>query len=117
MVSISECLEILYHEDKLIVYSRLFYLFIAKFTSFEFLQEINEGPSQSFDGSIHAYGEDDDLDQCLYYLRTFSNMLRWSSENVWMALANNTISTDQSHSALFKISKRSLNRNLDLKLI
>lgn len=66
---------------------------------------MNEGLPQSADENIQIYAEDDDLDQCLYYLRTFSNMLRWSSENVWMALADNTISTDQSHSALFRISK------------
>lgn len=51
------------------------------------------------------YTEDDDLDQCLYYLQKLSNVLRWSPDVTWAALARNVISTDRSHPLLYHISK------------
>jgi len=59
------------------------------------------------DSDSQPYSEEDDLDQCLYYLRTLSNILRWSSDNMWAALADNTISTDPSYPALYRISRLS----------
>jgi hypothetical protein len=56
-------------------------------------------------GGVQIYASEDDLDQCLYYLRTLSNMLRWSSDGMWAALAQNSISTDSSHQSLYRISK------------
>jgi len=60
------------------------------------------------DSDSQPYNEEDDLDQCLYYLRTLSNILRWSSDNMWAALAENTISTDPSYRALYRISEFSM---------
>jgi len=57
------------------------------------------------DSDSQPYSEEDDLDQCLYYLRTLSNILRWSSDNMWAGLADNTISTDPSYRALYRISQ------------
>lgn len=57
------------------------------------------------DRDSQRYAEEDDLDQCLYYLRTLSNILRWSSDNTWAALADNTISTDPSYRDLYRISE------------
>lgn len=82
----------------LLAIDKLFHLFVAKFTTFGFLQRSSE--------ERYVYTSDDDLDQCLYYLRTLSNMLRWSSENMWVALAGNSISTDKSYLSLYKITRR-----------
>lgn len=60
------------------------------------------------DNNVYIYQDEDDLDQCLYYLRTLSNILRWSSDNMWAALAENTISTDKTYRALYLTSKYSL---------
>jgi hypothetical protein len=56
-------------------------------------------------GTDQRYGEDDDLDQCLYHLQKLSNVLRWSPDATWAALARNIISTDKSHPSLYLISK------------
>jgi hypothetical protein len=70
---------------------RLFHLFVAKFSGFSFLQTLPEG-SNFLDSDVQIYADEDDLDYCLYYLRTLSNILRWSSDSMWAALAQNSIS-------------------------
>lgn len=77
---------------------------MAKFSSFQFLHAVLNG-SNSIGTGVQIYASDDDLDQCLYYLRTFSNMLRWSSDGMWAALAENSISTDKGHGSLYHICK------------
>lgn len=81
---------------------------MAKFLTFEFLQTVPEDGHQFLDSRSQKYTEEDDLDQCLYYLRTLSNIIRWCSNGMWAALAGNTISTDTSHRALYRISKSSI---------
>jgi hypothetical protein len=85
---------------------RFFHLFVAKLASFEFLR--NSGVGNDVQNGLNPkqrYTEDDDLDQCLYYLQKLSNVLRWSPDATWAALARNVISTDKSHPSLFLISK------------
>lgn len=92
----------------LLTCARLFHLFVAKFSVFGFLQTVTEAPKITpavLDSGIHLYTEEDDLDQCLYYLQTLSNILRWSSDSMWAALEENTISTDRSHQSLYRISE------------
>jgi len=83
---------------------RLFHIFVSKFSVFAFLQTLPDKTSNSSDSNIQAFGIEDDLDQCVYYLRTLSNMLRWASDSMWAALAENSISTDTNHPALNRIS-------------
>ncbi|KAJ5032744.1 uncharacterized protein L3040_009337 [Drepanopeziza brunnea f. sp. 'multigermtubi'] len=83
---------------------KLFHLFVAKFSEFEFLQTLPAESSSSVDSNVQMYDSEDDLDLCLYYLRTLSNMLRWSSDSMWAALAQNTI--DTSRPSLFRITGR-----------
>lgn len=77
---------------------------MAKFSEFSFLQTMSEG-APSANQSVQIYASGDDLDQCLYYLRTLSNLLRWSSDGMWAALAQNSVSTDSHHLSLSRISK------------
>ena len=86
-------------------YARLFHIFVSKFSAFTFLRTLPEKWSNSSDSNTQAYSSGDDLDECLYYLRTLSNMLRWSSDSMWAALAENSIFTDMSHPDLYRISK------------
>lgn len=51
-----------------------------------------------------SYADDDDLDGCLYYLNTLSNVLKWSSDHTWDILADHTVSTDKAHVVLHEIS-------------
>jgi hypothetical protein len=45
------------------------------------------------------YTTDDDIDNCLYYLRTFLNILRWSTIGTWGTLANSRVSIPKSDEA------------------
>lgn len=86
--------------------NRIFHLFVAKFATFTFLQSpLDSDADSSKLQENKAYVESDDLDQCLYYLQTLSNILRWSSDSTLTALVDNVISTDKSHRALHAISK------------
>ncbi|KAM3070867.1 hypothetical protein ACMFMG_009784 [Clarireedia jacksonii] len=85
---------------------KLFHLFVGKFASYKFLQSKFEDASTSALHNLRVYRDEDDLDQCLYYLQTLSNILRWSSDNTWAALAHSTISTEQSHRPLYQITGR-----------
>lgn len=85
---------------------KLFHIFVEKFSTFKFLQT---SPDNNI---IHIYNDEDDLDQCLYYLRTLSNILRWSSDSLWAILSKNIISTDPAHPALYRITGRDANISL-----
>ncbi|KAH6709570.1 Dopey, N-terminal-domain-containing protein [Leptodontidium sp. MPI-SDFR-AT-0119] len=92
--------------QSLVGIDRLFHLLVSKFSSFTFLQSLSEEESSYQDSTVQKYSGEDDLDQCLYYLRTVSNMLRWSSDSMWAALAENNISTDASNPSLYQITGR-----------
>ncbi|KAL3418993.1 hypothetical protein PVAG01_09214 [Phlyctema vagabunda] len=85
---------------------RLFHIFVAKFSEFEFLQTPLEDASSEDDEQLPIYTDLDDLAQCLYYIQTLSNILRWSTDSTWAALAENSISTDRSHLSLYRITRR-----------
>jgi hypothetical protein len=88
------------------LHDRFFHLFVAKLASFDFLRSaVAEIDVQNGFDTTQRYTENDDLDQCLYYLQKLSNVLRWSPDATWAALARNVISTDKSHPSLNLISK------------
>jgi hypothetical protein len=90
----------------IVLYYRFFHLFVAKLASFDFLRSAaTQNDIQNGLGTEQGYTENDDLDQCLYYLQKLSNVLRWSPDATWAALARNVISTDKSHPSLYLISK------------
>lgn len=92
--------------QSLVGIDRLFHLFVAKFSNYSFLFTKFEDAGTTTHHNMRIYADDDDLDQCLYYLQTLSNVLRWSSDSTWAALAHNSISTDRSHRSLFQITGR-----------
>ncbi|KAE9381781.1 hypothetical protein N431DRAFT_322293 [Stipitochalara longipes BDJ] len=92
--------------QSLVGLDKLWHLFVAKFSEFSFLQTLSGDGPTSTEEDVQIYTSDDDLDQCLYYLRTLSNMLRWSSDGMWAALTQNSISTDSSHQSLYRITGR-----------
>ncbi|TAQ89772.1 hypothetical protein B7494_g1880 [Chlorociboria aeruginascens] len=90
--------------QSLVGIDKLFYILVHKFSTFNFLHTIPENPPNAMAADLHVYSDEDDLDQCLYYLRTLSNILRWSSEHTWTALTENYISIDQNKQSLYKIT-------------
>lgn len=97
-----------HNTESLLTFNRLFHLFVAKFSSYTFLHTSYENASTAAHLDLRAYNDEDDLDQCLYYLQTLSNVLRWSSDNTWSTLAHNTISTEKTHQYLYQISECSI---------
>ncbi|KAH8676625.1 Dopey, N-terminal-domain-containing protein [Tricladium varicosporioides] len=85
---------------------KLFNIFVTKFCNFSFLQTTSTGNSNLLNGELQTYGQEDDLDQCLYYLETFSHILRWSSDNMWAALAEGNVSADIHTAEIRKITGR-----------
>jgi hypothetical protein len=84
---------------------RFFHLFVSKFAGFLFLQRGSDGDQgQSETVLPQRYSEDDDLDQCHYYLQKLLNVLKWSPDTTWAALAQNNISTDKTDPSLHLIS-------------
>ncbi|KAH0565127.1 hypothetical protein GP486_001478 [Trichoglossum hirsutum] len=73
---------------------RLFQIFITRFLALDFLQP---GSIASKDLNVHTvtckFSEGDDLELCLYYLQTLSNILRWSSAGVWTTMAKQVVTT------------------------
>ncbi|KHJ31526.1 putative cellular morphogenesis regulator [Erysiphe necator] len=73
---------------------KLFHIFVTKLSQFDFLQNIPIDLSGVSNDQRLIHRGDYDLDQCLYYLRTLSNVLRWASESTWATLALNNIPSE-----------------------
>ncbi|RKF76436.1 Protein dopey [Golovinomyces cichoracearum] len=72
---------------------KLFHVFVTKLSGFSFLHKVSGHLNFNVSDEKLIHRCDNDLDQCLYYLRTLSNVLRWSSESMWSALTSNNIPT------------------------
>ena len=72
---------------------RLFLIFIYKFVEIGFLADLKDpGNSEKRIPSAVFFDEHDDLDLCLYYLRTLSNVLRVCGDTSWDVLASKHVS-------------------------
>ena len=79
---------------------RLFLIFVTKFMSLDFLLAENAGrPNTTVD-----FSNEDDLDLCLYYLRTLSNIFRWAPDALWDVLSKRTVRTEDHQVPLSKMS-------------
>lgn len=78
------------------IVNRLFLIIVAKLSNLAFLQQTTNPPSEGELFSLEpvTFSEKDDLELCLYYLRTLSNILRCSAETSWSVLATKHISFD-----------------------
>ncbi|KAL6403574.1 Protein dopey [Ilyonectria robusta] len=66
---------------------RLFLIFATKLNDIPFLDDII-GSSEKPDEDSVTFSEDEDLDLCLYYLRTLSNVLACAGDISWAVLAS-----------------------------
>ncbi len=59
------------------------------------------------EGQTHGleFVAEDDLDLCLYYLRTLSNILRWAPDALWDVLAKRTIHAEEHEPPLPPLSR------------
>ncbi|KAK7421902.1 hypothetical protein QQX98_001896 [Neonectria punicea] len=70
---------------------RLFLIFVTKLTEIPFLSDVFESSEQPDKNSV-TFSEDEDLDLCLYYLRTLSNILNCAGEISWAVLGSKHVS-------------------------
>lgn len=69
----------------------MFSIFTSRFVQLPFLRTSG---AESIARSVEEFTEDDDLDLCIYYLRTISNVFRWAPDAIWGILATKTVSPD-----------------------
>ncbi|KAM0274902.1 hypothetical protein ACHAQH_007754 [Verticillium albo-atrum] len=85
---------------------KLFLIFVSKFSAMSFL-----GARRNVDGKADlqasvAFSEDDDLDTCLYYLRTLSNVFRWAPDAIWSILVSSTLNPNANRPEIARIVGR-----------
>ncbi|KAF7550597.1 hypothetical protein G7Z17_g5609 [Cylindrodendrum hubeiense] len=66
---------------------RLFLIFVAKLNEIPFLDGVIDSSKNPDEGPV-TFSEDEDLDLCLYYLRTLSNVLACAGDISWAILAS-----------------------------
>ncbi|KAH8815002.1 Dopey, N-terminal-domain-containing protein [Xylogone sp. PMI_703] len=89
--------------QSLVGLNKMFYTFVTAFSDFQFLQTMQ---GSEIDTAQKLYTDEDDLDQCLYYLRILSSVLRWATDNTWVTLTETHLSTDKSNLSLYQITGR-----------
>ncbi|GKT55231.1 cellular morphogenesis regulator [Colletotrichum tofieldiae] len=90
--------------NSLVGIDKLFLLFVRKFSALKFLRSSREIGSAAASASSTTFTADDDLDLCLYYLRTLSNVFRWAPDVIWAVLASTTLTVDSEHAEIAQMS-------------
>ncbi|TEA16559.1 Protein dopey [Colletotrichum sidae] len=83
--------------NSLVGVDKLFLVFVKKFATFGFLRSTRDVVSAAASIASTTFTADDDLDLCLYYLRTLSNVFRWAPDVIWAVLASTSLTVDASH--------------------
>ncbi|KAK6843591.1 Protein dopey [Apiospora arundinis] len=70
---------------------KLFLVFITKFSELHFLRTLPRTANSEASKRSIEFGEDDDLDTGIYFMRTISNIFRWAPDAFWSVLATRMI--------------------------
>ncbi|KAI1368827.1 putative regulator of reproduction dopa [Xylaria arbuscula] len=70
---------------------KLFLVFVTKISELRFLRTLPKTVAHPMSNASITFSNEDELDLGLYYLRTFSNVLRWAPDALWGVLATRTI--------------------------
>ena len=87
--------------DHVLTSSRLFLILAKEFVKLQFLKE----PASDSESGPAGFSSSDDLDLCLYYVRSLSNIFRWAPDALWDILARRTISEEDHQPALADLSE------------
>ncbi|KAK2022400.1 hypothetical protein LX32DRAFT_194849 [Colletotrichum zoysiae] len=90
--------------NSLVGIDKLFLLFVRKFSTLGFLRSSREISSAATSASSTTFTADDDLDLCLYYLRTLSNVFRWAPDVIWAVLASTSITVGSEHAEIAQMT-------------
>ncbi|KAH6689187.1 Dopey, N-terminal-domain-containing protein [Plectosphaerella plurivora] len=85
---------------------KLFITFVHKFCSLPYLGRRRAQTGNRAQDSWIALSDNDDLDLCLYYLRTLSNVFRWGPDAVWSVLASTSVHADPSRADVLRITAK-----------
>lgn len=80
----------------------MFCIFTSQFVQLPFLRATPGEADAAHEPK--EFTEDDDLDLCIYYLRTISNVFRWAPDAIWGILATKAVSPEE-FPGLSEISK------------
>lgn len=83
-------------------------MFVYKLSEIGFLADLKGLSSDTLVPETVLFEDEDDLDLCLYYLQTLSNVLKACGDVAWAVLASKHISTN---GQLMHISSKSLHSN------
>jgi hypothetical protein len=78
--------------NNMIGIDRLFLILVQKFCELHFLSSLRDGNVVPGVTNGQPFAEEDDLDLCLYYLRTLSNVLRTCGDIAWAVVASKHVS-------------------------
>ena len=85
-MSISYCLGLV-RSLALITSIRIVELLIKRIRTIPFAGRTSNTAQESFDENVVQFFQtDDDHDECVYYLRMLSDLIRYSPSNIWSAL-------------------------------
>ncbi|KAI0966368.1 putative regulator of reproduction dopa [Xylaria arbuscula] len=70
---------------------KLFLVFVTKISELRFLHTLSKTATQSTLNASGSFTDEDELDLCLYYIRTLSNVLRWAPDALWGVFATRII--------------------------
>ncbi|KAI0430565.1 putative regulator of reproduction dopa [Xylaria sp. FL1042] len=70
---------------------KLFLVFVTKISELSFLRTLGKTVNHTAPSASASFTDNDELDLCLYYIRTLSNVLRWAPDALWGVLATRII--------------------------
>lgn len=70
----------------------MFSVFASQLVQLPFLKVSGEKGAAR---DAEQFTEDDDLDLCIYYLRTIANVFRWAPDAIWSTLATKAVSSEE----------------------
>ncbi|KKA28636.1 hypothetical protein TD95_001870 [Thielaviopsis punctulata] len=86
---------------------RFLYVFVLKFSELPFLSSVTTGPVLAATGQQDlTISEDDDIDMCIYLIRTLTNVLRVAPDMLWSLLASTNVSGSTNGNSIFGITSK-----------
>ncbi|KAI0136466.1 Dopey, N-terminal-domain-containing protein [Xylariales sp. AK1849] len=70
---------------------KLFLVFVTKLSQLQFIRTLSKTSNPETSKQSVSFSPEDDVDLCLYYLRTLSNMFRWAPDAFFGVLATRLI--------------------------
>ncbi|KAK3355856.1 Dopey, N-terminal-domain-containing protein [Neurospora tetraspora] len=87
--------------SSLVGIDKIFNIFVSKFAELSCLRRQTTSAEAK---EVHKFSEDDDVELAVYYLRSLSNVFRFTPDSIWAFLAKKTIRPDSYFPSLSEIT-------------